>query len=231
MENKTSKQNQLNHLALIIDGNRRWAKIRNLKPWEGHRAGAENVDKLLEWCLELNIKEVTIYTLSTENLKRDKTELGFLFKLFKEWFRKFENDKRVKENRVRIKFIGNLSLVPKGIKNLAERIEKETSKYNNFRLNFCFAYGGRLELLEAFNKLKNKKGKINEKDITKNLWLPSEPDLIIRTGNRERTSNFLPWQSIYSEWIFLKKLWPDFTKKDLLECIKEFSLRKRNFGK
>jgi len=224
-------KNKLKHLAIILDGNRRFAKVRGLPPWKGHEYGAEKVEKLLGWCKEFGIKELTLYTLSTENLKRTKKELNFLFRLFEKWFKKFRKDEKIKKNKVRIKFVGDLNLVPKHIRELAKEIEKDTEKYDNYKLNFCFAYGGRLELLEAFNKLKKKKGKIKEQDIKKALWLSSEPDLIIRTGNRIRTSNFLPWQSVYSEWLFLKKMWPEFTKQDLKKAIKEFEKRQRNFGK
>lgn len=224
-------KNKLKHLAVVIDGNRRWAKSRNLQAWKGHEAGAENVDRLLDWCKELGIKEITIYTLSTENLKRNPLELNFLFDLFVRWFKKLKKDKRIKKDRIKIRFIGDLSLVPKNIAELAKEIERDTFSYENFKINFCFAYGGRLELLQAINKLKNKKGKITEKEITNALWLQSEPDLIIRTGEQKRLSNFLPWQSVYSELIFSEKMWPDFSKEDLISCIKEFKKRKRNFGR
>jgi len=224
-------KNKLKHLAVVIDGNRRYAKSRNLPFWKGHEEGAKNVDRLLDWCKELNIKEITIYTLSTENLKRDKVELNFLFDLFVRWFKKFKKDPRIKKDKVKIRFIGDLNLVPKHIRELAREFEKDTSSYNNYKVNFCFAYGGRLELLQAFNKLKNKKGKITEKDVQENLWLKSEPDLIIRTGNQKRLSGFLPWQSVYSELIFLEKMWPEFSKQDLINCIEEFKSRQRNFGR
>lgn len=219
------------HVAVIIDGNRRFAKKQGKKPWQGHEAGSEVVEKFLDWCKELDIKETTIYCLSIENLKRDKTELDYFFKIFKKFFNKFKKDKRVRENQVKIRFIGNLDLVPKDIKEMAEEIEKETENYNNYIINFCFSYGGRQELIQAFNKLKNKKQEITEEDIKNSLWLNSEPDIIIRTGARIRTSNFLPFQSIYSEWFFLDKLWPEFTKQDLQDCIEQFKTRKRNFGK
>ena len=122
-------------------------------------------------------------------------------------------------------------MLPLEIQELLKEIENKTKDYNNYIINFCIAYGGRLELLEAINKLKNKKGEIKEEDVGKALWLSSEPDLIIRTGDRRRTSNFLPWQSIYSEWFFLEKMWPEFTKEDLKEAIEHFSKSQRNFGK
>lgn len=227
IENKS----QLKHLAIILDGNRRYAKKKGLPKFKGHEFGAIKVEKLLDWCKEFGIKEITLYTLSTENLKRTKMELNYLFSLFESWFKKFKKNKRVHEDKIKIRFIGDLNLIPKKIKKLAEEIEKDTKNYRNYRLNFCFAYGGRLEFLTAVNKLKNKRGKITEQDVTNALWLSSEPDLIIRTGNIIRTSNFLPWQSVYSEWIFLKKMWPEFTKQDLTKAIKKFEKRKRNFGK
>lgn len=222
----------INHLAIIIDGNRRWAKERGLKPWKGHEEGAKAVDSLLDNCFKIGIKEVTIYTLSIENLKRDKLELEFLFKLFKEWFKKIKKDDRIKKNKVKIKFIGDLSLVSEDIRELAKEIEKDTGNYNNFIVNFCFAYGGRHEIVNAFNWLiKEGRKEIKEEDITNALWLKNAPDLIIRTGREKRLSNFLPWQSTYSELLFLDKMWPDFKKEDLLSCIKEFDNRKRNYGK
>lgn len=223
-------EKNLSHIAIILDGNRRFAKARDMPSHKGHEFGAEVVEKLFDWVKELNIKEVTLYVLSTENLKRDKIELDFLFKLFKKWFSKFKKDSRIKEDKIKIEFIGDLSLIPEDISKLAKEIENETKENNNYKINFCFAYGGRLELIQAFNKLKNK-DKITEEDITNALWLKSSPELIIRTGDSTRTSNFLPWQSVYSEWIFLKKMWPEFTKEDLVSCIDEFYSRKRNFGK
>ncbi len=229
MENK---ENSLNHIAIILDGNRRYAKNQGKESFKGHDSGAENFEKFIRWCEELGVKEITAYILSTENLKRDEKELNHLFNLFKKWFKKFSNDKEIHEKKVRIRFIGDLSLVPEDIRKSALELQEKTKDYDNYRVNFCFAYGGRLELTHAVNKLlKEGKKQVTESDITNALWLSSEPQLIIRTGNAERTSNFLPWQSVYSEWIFLDKMWPEFTKQDLIECIQEFNSRKRNFGK
>jgi len=220
------------HVGVIIDGNRRFAKARGEKPWEGHRAGADKVEEFLKWCRELEIKEATIYALSTENLKRDPKEVEALFSLFKKWFKKFAKNKEVKEKGVRIRFIGDLSLVPEDVRKLAEQIESETKSHSNYKINFCFAYGGRIELVHAINKLLDEgKKRVTEQDVTDALWLSSEPDLIIRTGGKIRTSNFLPWQSVYSEWIFLDKMWPEITKQDLIDCIAKFNQVQRNFGK
>jgi len=220
----------LNHLAVIIDGNRRWARAKGLKPWDGHEEGAKAVDKFLNNCLELGIKEITVYTLSTENLDRDPLELKFIFKIFGQYFKNFKKDKRISENGVKIKFAGDLSLIPKETQKIAAEVEEFTKDFSKRKLNFCFAYGGRLELMRAFEKLRHKE-KITEDDVKNALWIGSDPDLIIRTGGHKRLSGFLPWQSTYSELIFLEKMWPDFNKQDLLDCISEFESRKRNFGK
>lgn len=225
--------NKANHIGIILDGNRRYAKQNSRKPWEGHDSGAETFEKFLEWAKELDLREITAYVLSLENLKRDEQEVKHLFELFKKWFKKFKTDKRVKDE-IKIRFIGDLSLVPEDIAEIAKDLENETKNNTKYKLNFCFAYGGRQEIVNAFNKIhkqKKSKDEITEKDIEENLWLSSSPDLVIRTGGAIRTSNFLPWQTIYSEWFFPEKLWPEFTKEDLIKILKEFESRKRNFGK
>jgi tritrans,polycis-undecaprenyl-diphosphate synthase [geranylgeranyl-diphosphate specific] len=221
----------VNHIAVIVDGNRRYAVNNGMNKFQGHYQGAKKIDDFLDWSLEFGINEVTLYVLSTENLKRTKEELDALFKLFIEFFNKYKNDKRIEKNKLKIRFIGDLSLVPENIAKLARELEEKTKNNNKKILNFCFGYGGRLELVKCFNSLKNKSGVITEKDITNNLWLSSEPDLIIRTGGNKRTSNFLPWQSVYSEWFFIDKMWPDFKKQDLKQILDEFETIKRNFGK
>ncbi len=225
---------EIKHLAIVLDGNRRYAKNLGKEPWKGHDEGAKVFEKFLNWCKELDIKEITAYILSTENLHREEKELSHLFNLFKKWFKKFLNGKEIHENKIRVKFIGDLSLVPEDLREIARQLEEKTKDYGNCRLNFCFAYSGRLEIVAAVNKLRKQKKadqEITEKDVTDAIWLPEEPELVIRTGDATRTSNFLPWQSIYSEWIFLKKMWPEFTKEDLIECLEEFKSRKRTFGK
>ncbi len=224
---------ELKHVAIILDGNRRFAKRLILEPWKGHEYGAEKVDKLIEWCKELGIKEITLYCLSVENIKsRPKSELEFLFKVFRDSFRKLTRDK-IKENQIKIRFIGNLALLPKDLAEKCQKLEKQTKKYENFIVNFALAYGGREEIIEAVKKIiksKIKSEEINEDIINKSLGLEDEPDLIIRTGGEKRTSNFLPWQSVYSEWIFLEEMWPEFTKEDLINCLNEYNTRKRRFG-
>jgi tritrans,polycis-undecaprenyl-diphosphate synthase [geranylgeranyl-diphosphate specific] len=225
------KSDNSKHIAIILDGNRRFAEKKGIPKLSGHYYGAKKVEDLLEWIKEFEIKELTLYVLSTENLNRSKEELNALFKLFKEFFTKFKDDPRIKKDSVKINFIGDLSLAPLDLKKLFLEIQEKTKNYDRRILNFCIGYGGRAEIVSCFNKLKNNKDDITEEDITKNLWLTSEPDIIIRTGDSMRTSNFLPWQSVYSEWFFLKKMWPEFEKEDLKNIIEEFNKRKRNFGK
>ena len=223
--------NQLNHIAIIIDGNRRYAKRKALEVWKGHDFGAETVEKTIDWCNELKIKELTFYALSQENLKREKLEVEALMNLMRRWFKKIKIDERIKKNKIKIRFIGRLNLLPKDIQVLSQEIERDTQDYSNLTVNFCIAYGGRQEIVDAVSHLVKNNLEINEENIKKNLYLQSEPELIIRTGGAPRLSNFLTWQSVYSEIIFLQKLWPEFTKQDLEDCINQFQAIKRNFGK
>ncbi len=224
-------QNTLNHIAIIIDGNRRYAKKKFLEVWKGHDFGADTVEKAIEWCQELKIKELTFYALSLENLKREKIEVEALLNLMRKFLKKIKTDERIKKNKVRIRFLGRLNLLPTDIQKLAQDAEDHTKNYNNIIVNFCIAYGGRQEMVDAITHIVKNNLEVIEENIQKNLYLQSEPELIIRTGGHTRTSNFLIWQSVYSEWIFLQKLWPEFTKDDLIECIEKFKNMKRNFGK
>ncbi|MFA5993262.1 MAG: polyprenyl diphosphate synthase [Candidatus Pacearchaeota archaeon] len=221
------------HVAIIIDGNRRFAKKLNLKNYRGHEHGRDKVEKLLEYSKELGIKELTIYALSIENIKnRSKLELNHLFRILSASLNNLDK-KRVTKEGVKIRFIGDLNLIPNSLKEQCEKLQKDTNN-NKFIVNFAIGYGGRQEIVESFKKIVLKginADEINEELIKENLNLSDEPDLIIRTGGEIRTSNFLPWQSVYSEWIFLNKLWPEFEKQDLIDCIEEFNKRKRNFGK
>ena len=230
---KKELSNNPRHVAIILDGNRRFAKRLMLEPWKGHEYGQKKIEELIRYAKDFGIKKLTFYTLSSENLKsRPKNELNYLFKLFKDVFSSM-NMEEIKENRIRFRFIGNLDLLPNDLKKECFRLEKETEKNNGLIVNIAIAYGGRQEIVEMVKKiLKNKikPSKVNEKTIEKNLYMKDEPDLIIRTGGEKRISNFLPWQSAYSELIFLDKMWPEFEKEDLAECIEEFKKRKRNFG-
>lgn len=230
------------HIAIIPDGNRRFARQRKQLPWEGHRAGAKTFEDLLEWCKEAGVKELSFWAASTENLDREKKEVDFLLKLFDEFasrfIKKLEQDK-VKD-KVRVIFIGDLSRLPEKLKEKLERIMELTSKYDNpdYKLNMLVGYGGRWEITRAARNIAQevKQGKLEPHEITpevfqQHLQLETEPDLIIRTSE-QRLSGLLPWQGIYSEIIFLKdKHWPEFTKEDFNKCLEEYASRQRRFGR
>lgn len=226
------------HIAIILDGNRRYAKKIGLQPWKGHEFGIKKLEQLLEWCRELGVKELTLYSFSTENFRRTKTEKDFLFNIFKREFNNMKHKENIFKNKIRVNVIGRLDMFPKDIIKAMLDIMKKTKNHKNFTVNFAMAYGGRQEILDAVREIatlvKNNKispNNINEKTITEHLYLKNEPDLVIRPGGEVRTSNFLTWQSVYSEFIFIDKLWPEFTKEDLNKCIEEFNKRVRRFGK
>jgi tritrans,polycis-undecaprenyl-diphosphate synthase [geranylgeranyl-diphosphate specific] len=229
-----------NHLGIIIDGNRRWAQSRGLPPWEGHRAGAKKLNEFLNWCLELAIPQVSIYTLSTENLNRPKEELKHLFKLLEEYVDGLLNDKKkfalLEKYEVKVRFVGELNRLPKKLIRLMGKLMEKTAKYQKRILNFLVAYGGKSEIVNAFKKLaeeiiKHGKIEITERDIEKHLYVTQPLDLVIRTGGYQRLSNFLLWQASYAEIYVTKTLWPDFSKKEFMKALRWFSQQKRNFGR
>ncbi|MEK6886930.1 MAG: polyprenyl diphosphate synthase [Nanoarchaeota archaeon] len=221
----------VNHVAIILDGNRRYAKKHNLPLYRGHEFGAQKVEKLFDWADELGIKELTLYSFSMQNFKRTKGEFNYLMKLFEIFFKK-AIDKLKQNPKVQFNFIGRMNLFPKKIQTLAKELERKSKNNKTLKVNFAFGYGGREEIVDAVKQIVKKKIKnINEKIISDNLYLSSEPEIIIRTGGDQRTSNFLPWQSIYSEWFFLSKTWPDFKKLDLKKIVNQFNSRERRFGK
>jgi len=221
---------KLNHVAIILDGNRRFAKRLGWNPWKGHKKGSENVKKLLEWVQKTDIKELTLYCFSIDNFNRDAKEVEFLIKIFKTYFKKLKKEKQIHEKKVRIRIIGKKELFDSELQELMGDLEEMTKDYGDYKLNFALGYGGRQEIVEAVKKLVDSGEEINEDNLQKNLWLSEEPELVIRTSGEKRLSNFLTWQSIYSEWIFLDKTWPEFTEGDLNDCIEEFYNRKRRFG-
>jgi len=219
------------HIGIIVDGNRRYAKKAGKKSWDGHREGAKRIEDLFNWCLELKVKELTLYCFSIENFNRESKEVKFLMQLFKREFKKLGNDARVRKNKIKIRFIGDRKKLDKELQNIMKEVEEKTKDYNNFIVNFAVAYSGKQEILSAIKKLVKTKKEINESNFENCLWLKENPDFIIRTSGEKRTSNFLPWQSAYSEWIFLDKMWPEMTKQDLKKAIQEFNKRERRFGK
>ena len=224
------------HIGIILDGNRRFAKRLMLKPYKGHEYGAEKIEKLLEWCKELGIKEITLYCFSIENFNRPKNEFEYLMNLFKEEFTKLKDDPRIKD--IKVNFIGRLNMFPKNVRDSMNVLIENTKSNKPYTINFAMAYGGRAEAIDATRKIaeqvKNGKldvDKINEEVFEKNLYTASEPDLIIRTSGEKRTSGFLIYQGAYAELIFVDKMWPEFEKEDLINAIKEYSNRERRFGK
>jgi len=230
------------HIGIILDGNRRWSKENELSLEEGYRIGADNVEKLLRICLDLNIKTLTIYAFSTENFQRSEKEKEILFKLFEEKIEKALSSKEIFEKKVRVKLLGKKEMLPKNLLQKIEKLEDATKNFNNYYLNIAMAYGGRLEIVDAIKKIAKdiKENKLEPEDITeeiieKNLYtshLPNpHPDLIIRTSGEERLSGFLLWQSAYSELIFLDVYWPEFRDIDLYRAIRTYQKRQRRFGK
>ena len=225
------------HICIIIDGNRRYAKKIGIDPLKGHEYGYEKLKKAMDWCKELGVKELTIYTFSTENFNRPKEEVNFLMRLFEKAFKELRNDKN-KLKDLRIRFIGRISMFSRAIQKIMNELMDLTINNGPYIVNFAMGYGGRSEIIDATKKIaqqvkdgKLKIDEINEESFKKNLYLESYPDLFIRTSE-SRLSNFLTFQSAYSEIIFLPdKLWPEFEKDDLIKCIEEFSRRNRRFGK
>ena len=226
------------HIGIILDGNRRFAKKEKMHLWIGHKYGADKVEELIGWCGELGVKELTLYSFSLENFNRPEKEKKELFRLFKESIKKFRNNKKIDEEGIRVRFIGRIEMFPKDIVEDMKDLMEETKENDKLVINFAMAYGGRQEIVDAVKKIaeKVKEGNldvegIDEDMITKNIYLADEPDMIIRSGGEKRVSNFLLWQSYYSEWYFTDKLWPEFTKQDLVNAIDDFKARERRFGR
>src|SRR3989338_1141987 len=198
------------HIAIILDGNRRYAQKHKLALWKGHELGAKKVEDLMDWWNELGVKELTLYSFSTENFNRSKNEIDYLMNLFRKQISKLKKNKQ---------------------KEMRELMEK-TRKNNGFIVNFAMGYGGRQEIVDAVNKLLSKGVKeIDEKGFEDYLCLKDKPDLLIRPGGEMRISNFLLWQMAYTEFYFTDKLWPEFTKKDLVMAVEDYKKRERRFGK
>lgn len=219
------------HVAIILDGNRRYAKRLGMQPWKGHEYGLKKLEGLFKWCIELGIKELTLYCFSTENFKRDKREIDYLFNLFWEEFSRIKEGKGSFASKIMVNVIGRQWMFSKKMQKAMHDVIRKTAKNNKLIVNFAMAYGGRQEITDAVRKIiKLGIKKINDSTISDYLYLKNEPDIVIRPGGEVRTSNFLTWQSVYSEFIFLDKLWPEFTKGDLIKCIREFNQRERRFG-
>ena len=224
----------LKHLAIIPDGNRRWAKKHSLPPWEGHRRGLEKLKEVINWWLKTDIKELSIYTLSYENFKnRSKIELKYLFKLIESQIStKNGYIASLIEKGVRIRFVGLIHLLPKRIYEKLKEIMRKSKNNKGKILNFLIVYGGRLEIARAISLLIKKNiSKITVNTIKRCLWVPSDVDLIIRTGGYSRLSNLLLYQSAYAEIYVINKLWPEIALEDIEKAVNWFYNVQRNFGR
>ena len=220
--------NKPKHIAIIMDGNGRWAKFKNLPRKEGHKEGANSVEAVVQTALKEGISVLSLYAFSTENWARPKTEIIALMNLLEETLDKFLKSPN---KDIKIIFSSSRKKLPKKILAKMQQVEKESAKNKGLTLNLAIDYGARQEILEAISKLQEKNLKPTKANFEKCLYnnIP-DPDLIIRTSGEQRLSNFLLWQAAYSEFYFTKTLWPDFREKELLAAIKDFSARQRRFG-
>ena len=218
------------HVAIIMDGNGRWGLHKNKSRNYGHKKGLETVEKIIQAAIEKNIKYLTLFVFSTENWKRPLKEIKFLFTLLDKYIDK-EILNLIKKD-IKIKIIGNIAPFPRTLKNKIKKVEKLTKSNKKIQINMALNYGSRQEIVYSIKKIRKKIGIINEKNITNNLYTANipNPDILIRTGDTNRISNFLTWQIIYTEIFFEKKMWPEFTKKDFYKIINKFEKIKRNFG-
>lgn len=218
------------HIAIIMDGNGRWAKQRNLPRTSGHKEGLEVAKKIVKAAKEVGVKYITLYTFSTENWKRTQDEVGYLMGLIKNHLR--AEFKFYKENDIRVKHIGNLSGLPKDIQDEINSTIEECKDFNSLTVVLAINYGGKDEISRAINKAKSENKEINENNFTEFFDLPEMPDvdLIIRTGGEKRLSNFLLWHGAYAELDFVETLWPDYNEECFYQSIKEFQKRNRRFG-
>ena len=225
------------HIAIIMDGNRRWAKKRGLPSSMGHAEGANTLEKIADDCSDLGIKYLTVYAFSTENWKRSEEEVDYLMKLLAKHIKDF--DKRIKNRDIRFRLVGDINRLNKDLQDGIRGIEERTKDKQGLTVNIAINYGGRAELTYMVKEIakETKDGNISLDEIDENLISKHlqtkdtpDPDLIIRTGGENRLSGFLLWQAAYSELYFTDVLWPDFDKKELEKAIYEYNNRKRNFG-
>jgi len=222
--------NPIKHVAIIMDGNGRWGIKNNGSRNSGHRAGLDTIETIIAETIKQNINHLTLFTFSTENWKRPKKEITFLFRLLESFLIK-KIDKLIK-NQIKLKIIGNKKRFNSKLRKLLVDSEKKTSKNKKLQINLALNYGSKEELLSSIKLVTKNKQKITEKNIEKNLYTKEipNPDLLIRTGDTKRLSNFLLWQIAYTEIFFEKKLWPDFKKNDYIKILNKFKNLKRNFG-
>ena len=222
---------QINHVAIIMDGNGRWGLIHKNSRNEGHKEGLNTIEQIIEETIKWKISHLTLYAFSTENWKRPQKEIKYLFNLLESFLKDKTNI--LDKNKIKLKVIGNKKNFSVSLKNILNKTEFKTKDNIKLQVNLALNYGSKDELIFAINKINKKQIPINKKNISKNLYTAEipDPDILIRTGNTNRLSNFLLWQLAYTEIFFEKKLWPDFTKKDFNKILNRFKKIKRNFGK
>ena len=229
-----------NHVGIICDGNRRFASALGKESWKGHEYGANKIEAIIEWCNELGIKVLTLWLFSTENFNRSGDEKNHIYTLAKEFAKRFVENPKVHENKIKLNIIGDLSLFPKDVQEEANKAVTATKDYNGFLLNIAVGYGGKQEILDAVRRIIKliSDGKLKEEELTKesldaNMYSSMVPniDLVIRTSGEQRTSGFMLWKTDYAEYYFSEKYWPEFDKEDLMKAVMEYSERNRRFGK
>lgn len=227
------------HIAVIMDGNRRFAKEFGLTTEEGHIKGKDKLEEVLDWCMELDIKVLTVYAFSTENLHREPEEVEALMKMFSDNFYRLGDDERIHKHEIKVTVLGQRDLLPDKVLEAIEYAEKRTSHYSNYYYNIALAYGSRQEIIQAIKQIaqKVKDGELRVDDITEKTFSNflytadfPDPDLILRTSGEERISNFLLWQLAYAELYFTDVYWPGFRKIDFLRAVRSYQLRQRRFG-
>lgn len=225
------------HIAIIMDGNRRWAKAKNMLPSLGHKEGANTLEKILHFSNKIGIKHLTVYAFSTENWKRTEEEVGAIMTLLSNYLTDFS--KRADDENIRVKFLGNIGALPGNLHRRILDVIERTKNNTGLTFNIAFNYGGRAEITQAVKQIAEevKAGNLKPEDISEaviedHLYTKGQPDpdLLIRTSGELRTSNFLPWQLVYSEFVVLPKMWPEFEEEDLLEAIETYKQRNRKFG-
>jgi undecaprenyl diphosphate synthase len=221
--------NPLKHVAIIMDGNGRWGLKHKKSRNAGHKAGLETVEKIIKETIKNKISFLTLYAFSTENWKRPKKEINYLFNLLEVFLKKRLNE--LHKQNIKLKIIGSKKFTNR-LNKLLNLSEKKTEKNNKLQINLALNYGSKIEIIGAFKQMVKKKILFNEHNVSKYLFTNNipDPDILIRTGNTKRLSNFLLWQIAYTEIFFVKKLWPDFNEKDFNKIIKKFRVIKRNFG-
>ena len=235
--NDIDKEFMPKHIAIIMDGNRRWAKEKGIDTKLGHKAGAETLEKIAAYANDIGLRYMTVYAFSTENWKRTKEEVGALMILLNTYLDKFLNKESLRNIKIRV--LGDIENLDKGLKESIKKIVEKSKNNTGLTLNIAFNYGGRAEITRAVRNISQNVADgelrvedINEETISNNLYTNGEPDpdLLIRPGGELRISNFLLWQLAYTEFLFIDKYWPDFSEEDLLEAIRTFEKRNRKFG-